>query len=455
MKKTIQSTNPYTGEKYRRFELLTREELDEKIEVAHSAFLQWKNTSFDERKELFHKLADVIEEDLEEYAQLQTQEMWMLYSSSKNWLKGTAHLIRWFADNAEKVLWEKEYEIEGTHGVYTYDSLGVIYGVWPWNFPYNQVLRAAVPNILAGNTTVYKHASNVPLCAEQIEKFFRKAGFPEGIYTNLFISSSDSEHIISNTYIRGVNLTGWEWAWTALGSLAGKYLKPSVLELWGNDPLLILDHSDTQKMVAETQACRFNDVGQRCNSSKRFIVLDTYYDEFVEWMKRFVEALTVWNPMDITTNVQPLVDADAVKTVDFQVQNSINSWAKLVIWWKTLWDHNTFYAPTILADVKKWMECYDTEIFWPVMSIIKSSSVEESIKIANDSEYGLSAVVFWDDVNQCRDVAKQLEWGMIFINQVAGSKAHLPFGWVKKSGYWKENGEEGLKSFTNKKVILY
>ncbi len=452
---TIQSQNPYTGEKYEEFELLTNGQLDEKIEVAHRAFLDWKNTSFEQRKELFYKLAEVIEDDLEEYAKLQTMEMGMLYSASKNGLKGTANLIRWFADNAEKVLWEKEYNMEGTHGVYSYDPLGVIYGVGPWNFPYNQVLRAAVPNIIAGNTTVYKHASNVPLCAFQIEEFFRKAGFPEGVYTNIFISSSQSEHIISNKNIRWVNLTGWEWAWKALWSLAWKYLKPSVLELGGNDPLLVLEHSDTQKMVALTQACRFNDVGQRCNSSKRFIVLEKHYDEFVAGMKSFVENLKIWDPLEATTNVQPLVDAQAAKAVDEQVQKSIESWATLVVGWKILWEQNTFYTPTILADVKKGMECYDSEIFGPVMSIIKSSSVEESIQIANDSDYWLSAVVYWDDKNQCREVAKKLEWGMIFINQIAGSKAHLPFGGVKKSWYWKENGAEGLRSFTNKKVILY
>lgn len=455
MPKTIQSVNPYNGEVNWEFELLNEGQLDVKIEKAHEAFLQWRETSFDHRKTMFHKLADVIDADVEKYAKLQTIEMWMLYWASINGLKWTANLIRWFADNAEKFLWAEEFDEYGTKGVSIHEPLGVIYGIWPWNFPYNQVLRAAVPNIIAGNTTVYKHASNVPLCGQQIEDFFRKAGFPEGVYTNIFISSSQSEHIISNEVVRWVNLTGWENAWKAIWSLAWKYLKPSVLELWGNDPLLILDHTDTQKMVSLTQACRFNDGGQRCNSSKRFIVLEKDYDTFVTSMKGFVENLQMWDPMDISTQVQPLVNNSAAKFIHNQVQQSVQWWAELIIWWKILWEQKSFYTPTILSDVKKWMECYDSEIFGPVMSIIKSTSVEESIQIANDSEYWLSAVIYGDNDNQCREVAKQLEWGMIFINQIAGSKAHLPMGWIRKSWYWKENGPEGLRSFTNKKIIIY
>ena len=452
---TIKSINPYNGDVNAEFELLTDEQINEKIKIANNAYLEWSKTSFDYRRKMFHKLADVIEADLEEYAKLQTIEMWMLYKNSVWWLKATANLIRWFADNAEKVLWEKSWEECWMKGKYVYDSLWVIYWIWPWNFPYNQVLRAAVPNILAGNTTVYKHASNVPMCAKQIEDFFKKAGFPEGVYTNLFISSSKSELIISNKFIRWVNLTGSEQAGSVVWSLAWKYLKPSVLELWWNDPMLLLDHTNTKEMVAKTQACRLIDSGQRCNSSKRFIILEKHYDEFVEELKKYVENLKIWDPMDISTQVQPLPKKSSIETVDKQVKQSIKDWARLVTWWKIIWERNNFYAPTILADVKKWMTCYDEEIFWPVFSIIKSKNIEESIKIANDSEYWLSAVVYWDDIEQCREVAMQLQWWMIFINQPAKSQAHLPFGWVKKSWYWKENWAEGLKAFTNKKVIIY
>jgi len=453
--KTIKSINPYTWELNSEFELFDDETILKKIEIANKAYKSWKKTSFKQRKELFYKLAWVIEENLEEYAKLQTIEMWMLYKNSVWWLKWTINLIKWFANNAEKYLWDKLWEENWMKWKFKYDPLWVIYWIGPWNFPYNQVLRAAVPNILAWNTTVYKHASNVPMCAKQIEDFFKKAGFPEWVYTNMFVSASKSEFIISNKFIRWVNLTGSEEAWRVVWSLAWKYIKPSVLELGWNDPMLLLDHKDTKEMVAKTQACRLTDAWQRCNSSKRFIVLEKHYDEFVEELKKYVENLKIWDPMDITTQVQPLPKKSSVETIDRQVKESIKQWARLVTGWKILWERKNFYAPTILADVKAWMTCYDEEVFGPVFSIIKSNSVEESIKIANDSDYWLSAVVFWDDEKQCREVAEQLEWWMIFINRPAKSQAHLPFGWVKKSWYWKENWEDGLKAFTNKKVIIY
>ncbi|MCD5380927.1 aldehyde dehydrogenase family protein [Candidatus Gracilibacteria bacterium] len=454
MPKTIQSVNPYNGEINGEFELLTDKQLDEKIEISHTAFLEWKNTSFDHRKKLFYKLSEVIDADLEKYAQLQTMEMGMLYSDSVKGLKGTSKLIKWFADNAEIILGDEDFEANGSRGKYIYDPLGVIYGVGPWNFPYNQILRAAIPNILAGNTTVYKHASNVPFCGQQIEDFFRKAGFPEGIYTNIFISSSKSEQILANPLIKGVNLTGGEGAGKSIGSLAGKYLKPSVLELGGNDAFVLLDHKDTKQMVASATACRIANGGQKCNSSKRFIILEKHYDEFVEEMGEYMANLKWGDPMEATTQIPPLAKTNLVDELDTQVQKSITQGARLVTGGKKSED-GRFYTSTVLADVRKGMTCYDEETFGPVASIIKSSSVEESIRIANDSDFGLSAVVYGDDIAECKKVAAQLEGGMIFINAPAGSQAHLPFGGVKKSGYGKENGPEGLKAFTNKKVIVY
>jgi len=452
---TLESLNPYTGEVSATFETLSDEQIIKKIETAHEAFLAWRETTFGERKELFYKLAEVIESNLEEYAKLQTEEMWMLYSASKIGLKGTGDLIRWFADNLEDILWDKEYDINGTQWKFMYDPLGVLFGVWPWNFPYNQILRAAVPNIMAGNTQVYKHASNVPKCAQQIEEFFRLAGFPEGIYTNLFMSSSQSELVISHKYIRWVNLTWGERAGSAVGSLAWKYLKPSVLELGGNDAFVLADHSDTKAMVAEATACRIANGWQKCNSSKRFIVMEKHYDEFVEEMWKYMASMKMWDPMDASIQIPPMARTDLVDEIDEQVTRSIAEWARLVCGWNKAWERGEYYEGTVLADVKPWIASYNEEVFWPVASIIKSKDLEDSIRIANDSDFALSAVVYGDDETQCREVASKLEGGMIFINAGAGSKPHLPFGWPKKSWYGKENGPEGLRAFTNKKVVVY
>ncbi len=451
----LRSINPYNGEVNAEFETLSDDQIVQKIETAHEAFLKWKNTSFAERKELFYKLADVIEADLDTYAELQTREMGMLYSASKWGLKGTWNLIRWFADNAESIIWDEEYNINGTQGKFVYDPLGVIFWVGPWNFPYNQILRAAVPNILAGNTQVYKHASNVPMCAQQIEDFFTKAGFPEGIYTNLFMSSSQSELVISHKYIRGVNLTGWERAGSSVWALAGKYLKPSVLELWWNDAFVLADHNDTVQMVKEATACRIANWGQKCNSSKRFIVMEKHYDKFVEEMWKYMASMKLWNPMDAETQIPPMARRDLVDEIHQQVQKSISDWARLICGWNKSWTRWEYYEWTVLADVKPGITSYNEEVFGPVASIIKSKDLEDSIRIANDSDFALSAVVYGDDTEQCREIAAKLEWGMVFINSWAGSKPHLPFGGPKKSGYGKENGPEGLRAFMNKKVIVY
>ena len=300
---TLTSTNPYTGQSNATFETLTRDELESKIQAAHQAFLAWKQTSFAQRKALMYQLAAVIESDLENFARLQTLEMGMLIGPSIKGLQGTGALIKWFADHAEEYLGAEQYELNGTTGKYLYDPLGVIYGIGPWNFPYNQILRAAIPNIMAGNTQVYKHASNVPMCAKQIEDWFRQAGFPEGVYSNIFISSTDSEYIIAHPLVRGVNLTGSGPAGSVVGALAGKYLKPSVLELGGNDAFVLLHHSDTQKMVQEATACRIANGGQKCNSSKRFIVLQEHYESFVEAMGNYMKSLKIGDPLGTTTEL--------------------------------------------------------------------------------------------------------------------------------------------------------
>jgi len=451
----LTSINPFDGEVNATYDTLSDDQVIDKINLAHSAFLQWRETSFDHRKQLFYKLAEVIEADLDTYAELQTREMGMLYSASKAWLKGTWDLIRWFADNLESILGEEEYDLNGTQWKYIYDPLGVVFWVGPWNFPYNQILRAAVPNILAGNTQLYKHASNVPMCAQQIEDFFIKAWFPEGIYTNLFVSSSQSELIISHKYVRGVNLTGWERAGSAVWALAGKYLKPSVLELGWNDAFVLADHADTKKMAAEAVACRIANGGQKCNSSKRFIITEEHYDEFVEEMWKHMASMKMGDPMDPETQIPPMARLDLVDEIDEQVQRSISDWARLICGGKKSGERWEYYQWTVLANVWEWIASYNEEVFWPVASIIKSKDLEDSIRIANDSDFALSACVYGDDIEQCKSIAARLEWWMVFINSGAGSKPHLPFGGPKKSWYGKENWPEWLRAFTNKKVIVY
>lgn len=453
---TITSKNPYNWEINWTVETLTDEQLVAVIDQAHEAYLSWKETSFEERKNLFLKMADIIDEERKDISQRTTREMWMLQWTSQKILVWTANLIRWYANNAERILSDEPFSHDWLTGKYTYDSLGVIFWIAPWNFPYNQLLRAAVANIMAGNTSVYKHASNVPFCAWKIQELFDKAWFPQGVYTTLYMSSSQSETVIAHKHIRWVNLTWWERAWSAIGALAWKYLKPSVLELWWNDAFVLLDHENTEAIAAQAVTCRLSMLWwQRCNSSKRFIILDKHYDAFVAYLKKHMELQVIWDPMDPATLMPPLARKDLVDEVHDQVQRTIADGATLITGWEFLWDSWQFYAPTILGDVTPAMTSFKEEIFGPVATVIRSSSVEESIALANWSDFWLSAVVFGDDIEQCKEVADKLEWWMVFVNNPAGSKASLPFWWVKKSWYWKENWPEGLRAFTNKKAVIH
>lgn len=452
---TLKSINPYTEELNWEFPIFSEHEMNSKIDLAHEAYLKWKKVPKSEKKNLFLNLAKIIEDDISEIAKLQTIEMWMLYKESVLWLKWTVSLIRWFSENFEEILKEEEFETMWMKVKNQYDPIWVIFWIAPRNLPYNQVLRAAVPNILAWNTTIYKHSSNVPMIAMKIEELFLKAGFPVWIYTNFPIPSSFSEKVLANKKVVWVNLTGSENAWKAVWSLAWFNIKPSVLELGWNDAFVVCNTSNLDSIVDFAVLWRMRNWWQTCNSSKRFIVLEKYYDEFCEKLAKKMSKLLVWDPMDEKTQVQPLVSKQAILEIEEQVSKSVNSWAKLLTGGKIIDRKWFFFEPTVLADVKSSVYSYDEEIFWPVSSVIKSNSLEESIKIANDSSFWLSACVFWDNEKEILEVASEIEAWMIFLNKTAASKASLPFGWVKKSWYWKENWEEWLKVFTNKKVIIY
>ena len=454
----ICSKNPFTEEVIQdNFPILSDAEIIAKIELAHEAFLSWRKTSLEERRVLFHKLADVIESSIDETAQLQTLEMWMLLKDSKAGMQGTVKLIRWFADNADTYISDEAFDFDEFSGTYQYEPLGVIYGVAPWNFPYNQVLRAAVPNILAGNTQVYKHASNVPQCALQIEKWFLEAGFPRGVYNNMYISSSQSELILEHKYVRWMNLTGGEKAGRVLGALAGKNLKPSVLELWGNDAFIIANTTKLDEIVDFAITWRMRNGGQACTASKRFIVLTEYYDEFIEKFSQQMSELTLGDPMGEATGLQPLCQDSARDEVHSQVQKSIDDGARLVCWGEmtNIEGKWFFYAPTLLADVTPEIYSFHEEIFWPVASVIRADSIDHAIELANMIDLGLGGCVFWDSHQECVEIARRVDTGMMYINQTVASKAQLPFWGIKKSGYGKENGPDGLRAFTNKKVILH
>ncbi|MCP4523648.1 MAG: aldehyde dehydrogenase family protein [Candidatus Gracilibacteria bacterium] len=452
--KTIQSVNPFNQELNAEIPLISESDLDIKIKKSDEAFKSWKQKPRSEKKELFLQLAEVFEKNIEEMALLQTKEMGMLYTESLGGLQATITLTKWFANNFESILGNEEFDIDGMKGKYMYDPLGVIFGIAPWNFPFNQVLRAAIPNILAGNTVIYKHASNVPLSAQKIEDLFLEAGFPEGIYQNIFVSSSMTEYILSRKEIKGVNLTGGERAGKAVGSLAGMNLKPAVLELGGNDAFIIGDSTDLAGVAKQAAKARIANAGQKCNSSKRFIVTEKNYAEFKKYFVEAMSHIQTGDPMLAETNLAPLSSKRLVDEIHEQVQKTIQEGGVLLTGGEKPDTTGNFYPATIL-EVDETMTSYKEEVFGPVASLIKAKDIQDAIRIANNSDFGLCGCVYGDNTEELKSIADQIETGMVFINKPAGSKASLPFGGIKLSGFGKENGPEGLKAFTNKKVIVY
>jgi len=436
------------------YEYISDEELEQKIQIAHDIFQEWKNTSMLKRKELFLNLAKIMLEQKEELAKLNTLEMWMIYKNALWDVSKSASWTVYFAEHAGKWLADIEFNEWWLKWKKIFEPLGIIYTISPWNFPYNQVFRNAVPNILAWNVVLSKHASNVPQVARKIEELFLQAGFPKWVYQNLQISASKSEKIISDFRIKWTNITWWDKAWRKIWELAWRYLKPSILELWWSDPFILLDTENIDKVVELAIKWRMSSCGQKCNSSKRFIILEKYYDEFVEKFTQAMKNLQIWNPFD-DVDVWPLAKEEILNDLEKIANESIKQWAKLLTWWKRLEIEWFYFPPTVLADVKPWMKVFDEETFWPVAPIIKAKNEEDVIKLANQSKFWLASCIITDDKEKFNNVANKLETWNVFWNKIPTSYPFLPYGGVKNSGYGKELGERWMKNFTNEKIIVY
>ncbi len=449
------SINPNSGEKIFEIDYISIEQLNEKINIAKESYKKWKNTSFEERKKLAMNLVEIMSKNREELAKLNTLEMWMLYKDALWDVSKSMSNITYFAENTSKLLSDENIEEWWIKAKIVYEPKWIVYCISPWNYPYNQVFRSAFPNIMAWNVTLVKHASNVSQVWIKIEELFLEAWFPEWVFTNLVIPSSFSEEIIKNENIIWTTITWWDKAWRNIWVLAWKYLKTSVLELWWNDSFIAIDYNDLDKLIDFAISARLSNCWQKCNSSKRFIILEKIYDEFVEKLKSKVEKLTVWDPFLSDTQIWPIAKEDSLYEINNLVSESIKSWAKLITWWKIINRPWFFFEPTILIEVKKWMKVFDEEVFWPVLSIIKAKNIEEIIKIANDSKYWLWASIFWDNLEDIEYISKHLEVWNIWINKIVTSYSFLPYWWIKDSWYGKELGESWIKTFCNQKVIVY
>lgn len=449
----IQTVNPYNNKLIRQFDELTDEQLNAKLETANNAYRSWKHSEISHRSDLLLKVASIFRQRKAELARLITIEMGKLIAQSESEVEMVASVYEYYANNAAGFLEDRPMEIPDGKAFVRISPIGIILGVEPWNYPFNQVARLAAPNIMAGNVVAIKHASNVPQCAEMIESIFREAGAPEGVYTNLFLSGKRVSKLGEDPRIAGMSLTGSETAGSSLGESAGRNLKKSVLELGGSDAFIILDDADVDLAVEKAYLGRFSNMGQACTSAKRFIAMDNVADGFIGKLQSKISGLKLGDPLDPNTEIGPLSTQDAVEKLDAQVKATIEAGATVLTGGKPIEREGAFYEFTILTDIKPGMVAYEEELFGPVASFYRVQTEQQAIDLANDTNFGLGGSVFSKNVDRAVNVASQMETGMVFINENLASRPDLPFGGVKRSGYGRELSPLGIEEFVNKKLI--
>jgi succinate-semialdehyde dehydrogenase/glutarate-semialdehyde dehydrogenase len=449
----ISTVNPATGEEVRTFEALAEGEIDQKIQHAADTFGEYKKTSFAERSRMMLRAAEILEEEAEDFGRLMTSEMGKTLAAATAEAKKCARGCRYYAENTEKFMADEEVDLEGARAYIRYEPLGPILAVMPWNFPFWQVFRHAAPALMAGNVILMKHASNVPQCALAIEDIIHRAGFPEGSFQTLLIGSSQVQAVIDDPRVRAVTLTGSEGAGRSVGAEAGENIKPSVLELGGSDPFIVMPSADLEKAVGTAVTSRTLNNGQSCVNAKRIIVHEEIADEFE---RRFVEsmaALRVGDPMSEDTDMGPLATTQMLEDVDGQVRKSVEAGARVLTGGEPMDEPGNFYPPTVITDIPKESPAYREEIFGPVASLFKVKDIDEAIHLANDTSFGLSSSAWTSNPQEQERFINEIEAGMVYINRMTESTPEIPFGGAKNSGYGRELSHFGIHEFTNIKTV--
>ena len=449
----FKTINPATEEIITEHQLMQKEEVLDAAKKSHAAFQEWKQLDISERADYFRNLAKVLRNNKEKYAKLMTIEMGKPIKQSLIEVEKCAWSAEVYADNAEKWLEEEIVQADGKKHLVVFEPLGAILSIMPWNFPFWQAFRFGIPTLIAGNVSILKHSNVVPQCALAIEEAFNKAGFPENVFKTLITDHESVAELVKSDLIRGVSLTGSTSAGARIAELAGRNLKKVVLELGGSDPFIVLNDADVEFAAKNAVSGRNVNSGQSCIAAKRFIVMRDVFEEFSKKFAEATNALIVGDPMDMKTDVGPLVNKDGLTQIESQVQDAVIKGAIILTGGKKLERKGYFYKPTVLSNIKINMKVMTEEVFGPVAPIIVVNDEEEAIKIANNSEFGLGASVWTKDENKGLEIAKKLEAGDIFINSVVKSDPRMPFGGIKKSGIGRELSKYGLKEFVNVKGI--
>jgi len=454
----MKAVNPATGEIIKEYQEMTPEEVKNTIERAHNAFVDWRRTGFPERTRLMKRAAGVLRESKEKYGRLMALEMGKPIREGISEVEKCAWVCEYYADHAKEFLKPESIETDATKSYVSFQPLGVVLAVMPWNFPFWQVFRFVAPALMAGNAGVLKHSSNVPGCALAIEEVVRDAGFPENLFRTLLVGSGQVASIIENRLIQAVTLTGSTPAGCAVAGNAGSVIKKTVLELGGSDPSIILEDADLEETVTACVVSKLINGGQSCIAAKRFIVVASLKERFTELLAEKMKTQVMGDPLEEGTTLGPLARADLRDELHDQVVRSIGMGAKVPLGGMIPKDKGlkkgAFYPPTILMDVKKGMPAYDEELFGPVAAIIEVKDQEEAIRVANDTIFGLGAAVYTRDRERGeRIAAEELQAGSCFVNTFVKSDPRLPFGGIKDSGFGRELSHYGIREFVNIKTV--
>jgi succinate-semialdehyde dehydrogenase/glutarate-semialdehyde dehydrogenase len=451
---SLEAINPATGERIASYEEMSRDEVDAIVALTQQAFLGWRDTSFAERAQRLRATAQQLRAQADELARLMAHEMGKPLRDGVAEVQKCATCCEFYADNAEQLLAREPVKTEARSSFVTFNPLGIVLAVMPWNFPFWQVFRFAAPALMAGNAALLKHASNVPGCALAIEQLLREAGLPEHLLRTLMIGSAQVDAVIEHPLVRAVTLTGSGPAGRAVAAKAGAVLKKTVLELGGSDPYLVLEDADVAQAASLCAKGRLINGGQSCIAAKRFVVVETVREEFEQRFVRAMQAVRQGDPLGADTEIGPLARHDLRDTLHAQVERSIELGARCLLGGRVPEGAGAFYPPTVLTDVAPGMPAYDEELFGPVAAVIPVRSEAEAIATANESSFGLGAAVFTRDLARGERIAADLvDAGCVFVNDFVRSDPRLPFGGVKESGHGRELSGYGIKEFVNIKSV--
>lgn len=450
---TLRSINPATEEILEEYSEHTDAEIDEVLSRSAQAFESQKLLSFARRADKMEAVAKILDSGQDKFARILTMEMGKTYHAAQQEIRKCAWACRYYAENAQLYLADQAVKTDSLRSFVRYQPLGPVLAVMPWNFPFWQVFRFAAPAIMAGNTALLKHASNVPQAALAIEEIFKQAGFADGVFQTLLISANKVEKILTDNRVKAVTLTGSEKAGASVASIAGSQIKKTVLELGGSDPFIVMPSADLDDAVQKATLGRIQNNGQSCIAAKRFIIHTAVYDKFRAALTQKFEALKVGDPMDNATDIGPLAMANIRDYLNRQIDDSLKKGAIRVTGAESIAGPGYFFKPGILENIPWDAPAAQDELFGPVASLFSVQNFEEAIALANNTRFGLGSAIFTRDENEMEQAIDLIETGCIFVNNIVASDPRLPFGGIKASGYGRELAAEGIREFVNIRTV--